>query len=155
MYFCDIHEKHNARTRLCSSAVIEAAASKYTYVTEHDNKSFRRCVGVYITWGMISSWRDSETVAKAQNDLRSSYVGFTRRNHSNGNGWSGVLSRRLTYLCIFIGRHIVPFLRHNALACAIIDSKYVCNCWYCYGWLLYAATSSKFMLCVSNCKLFW
>jgi len=98
--------------------LIEAAASKYTYVTVHDNESFTRCAGVYHVRCVISSWRDSETAANAKNGLYASYVGFMRRKPFRRKRWNGVLSRRLTYLCIFIGRHIVPFLWHNAPACA-------------------------------------
>lgn len=149
---CDAHHSEFRRI-LCVSDVshtltyfaVDRSVKVCILISSHTTMNLLEDAWVCITWGMISSWRDSKTVAKAKNDLYSSYVGFTRRDHSDGKRWNGVLSRRLTHLCICIERHIVPFLWHNELACAIIDSKYVYNCWFGYSWLLYVATNSKFM----------
>jgi len=120
--------RRNMHTRSCTSTVDRSVKVYLCHRT-------RQWI-FYKMRGRISRkvWFQVGVTRRSQQRQRTTYTLHTwvsRRKPFRRKRWNSVLSRRLIYSCIFIGRHIIPFLWHNAPACAAIDSKYAYNCWYC------------------------
>lgn len=146
---CDARHSHTFRVFLWQThphvllQLTEAAALKYTYITAHDNKSFRRCVGVHhVRYDFKLAWLGDRNKGKER--LILFIRGFYAAKPFRRKCWNGVLSRQLTYMHIYREIHCSLLTTPTSWHAAIMDNKYLYNYRHRCDWLPHVATTSKF-----------